>query len=185
MGHPLLGDGIPFLPASVTDKELVWGPEALRTVNVVARTGQSKARAGSASSGGNACKLTTWSLKGVVGTLGTQPGRALRIIWESAGPNCKHESSTENACRSPTLLMEASASRSRVFIERNFGSTVCKGSNRPCCSAVSTRDRSQEGIEGGVKDLFFAAPLRNLMTQSCFPTDFPSTGSWLAVIAAT
>ncbi len=50
--------------------------------------------------------------------------------------------------------MEASASRSRVFLFLwNFGSTVCKGSNRPCFSAVSTRDRSQEGIEGGLKDL--------------------------------
>ncbi len=76
-------------------------------------------------------------------------GRGLRIIWESTGPNCRHESSTDNACRSPTLLMEASASRSRVFIERNFGSTVCKGLDGPCCSALSTRDRSQEGIEGG------------------------------------
>ncbi len=37
VGHPLLGDGIPFLPASVTDKELVWGPEALRPVNVVSQ----------------------------------------------------------------------------------------------------------------------------------------------------
>ncbi len=45
--------------------------------------------------------------------------------------------------------MEASASRSRVFIERNLGSTVYKGSNGPCCSALSTKDRSQEGIEGG------------------------------------
>ncbi len=35
VGHPLHGDGIPFLPASVTDKELVWGPEALRPVNVM------------------------------------------------------------------------------------------------------------------------------------------------------
>ncbi len=38
--------------------------------------------------------------------------------------------------------MEASASRS-------LGSTVCKGSNGPCCSVLSTKDRSQEGIEGG------------------------------------
>ncbi len=45
--------------------------------------------------------------------------------------------------------MEASASRSRVFIERNLGSTVYKGLNGPCCSALSTKDRSQEGIEGG------------------------------------
>ncbi len=44
--------------------------------------------------------------------------------------------------------MEASASRSRVFIERNLGSTVCKGSNGPCCSALSTKDRSQEGMGG-------------------------------------
>ncbi len=46
--------------------------------------------------------------------------------------------------------MEASASRSSVFIERNLGSTVCKGSNGPCCSALSTKDRSQEGMGGGV-----------------------------------
>ncbi len=45
--------------------------------------------------------------------------------------------------------MEASVSRSRVFIERNLGSTVYKGSNGPCCSALSTKDRSQEGIGGG------------------------------------
>ncbi len=69
VGHPLLGDGIPFLPASMTDKELVWGPEALHPVNVVlnARTGQSKARAGSASSGGSACRLTTWFSSGNLG----------------------------------------------------------------------------------------------------------------------
>ncbi len=62
VGHPLLGDGIPFLPASVADKELIWGPEALRPVNVVSQCsdGTSKARAGSASFGGSACRLTTW-----------------------------------------------------------------------------------------------------------------------------
>ncbi len=62
VGHPLLGDGIPFLPASVTDKELVWGPEALRPVNIVSQCsdGTKQARAGSASSGGSACRLTTW-----------------------------------------------------------------------------------------------------------------------------
>ncbi len=60
-----------------------------------------------------------------------------------------------------------------------------QGSNWPCCSALSTRDRSQEGIEGGRGGFNLLAPLRNLMTQSCFPTNFPSTGSWLATIAAT
>ncbi len=74
--------------------------------------------------------------------------------------------------------MEVSASRSRVFIDRNFSSTVCKGSNGPCCSALSTRDRSQEGIEGGRGGFNPLAPLRNLMTRSCFPIDFPSTGSF-------
>ncbi len=95
------------------------------------------------------------------------PEGSTRITWESAGPNSRHESSTENACRSPTLLMEASASRSRVFIERNFSLTVCKGSNGPCCSALSTRDRSQEGIEGGRGGFnLLAPPLRYLMIKS-------------------
>ncbi len=54
--------------------------------------------------------------------------------------------------------MEASASRSRVFIERNLGSTVYKGSNGPCCSALSTKDRSHEGIEGGRGGFSLVAP---------------------------
>ncbi len=81
--------------------------------------------------------------------------------------------------------MEANAIRSRVFIERNFSSTDCKGSNGTCCSALSTRDGSQEGIEGGRRGFNLLAPLRNPMTRSCFPTDFPSMGTWLAAIAAT
>ncbi len=40
-----------------------------------ALTGHSNAKAGSASSEGSACRFTTWSQKGVVGTLGTYPGR--------------------------------------------------------------------------------------------------------------
>ncbi len=70
--QPLLGDSLSLLLTSVTDKELVRGPEALSSVYVQsqARTGQSIARAGSASSRGGACRLTNWSLKGVVGTLG-------------------------------------------------------------------------------------------------------------------
>ncbi len=52
-----------------------------------------------------------------------------------------------------------------------------QGSNWPCCSALSTRDRSQEGIEGDRGGFNLLTPLRNLMTQSCFPTNFPSTGS--------
>ncbi len=70
-------------------------------------------------------------------------------------------------------------------LDTNHQPTVSKGSNRPCCSSLSIRDRSQEGIGGGRGGFNILAPLRNLMTQSCFPTDFPFTGSWLAAIAAT
>ncbi len=84
-----------------------------------ARTGQSRAMAGSASSRGSVCKFTTWSLKGVVGTLGTYPGRGLRTIVGT---------STENACRSPTLLTMANAVRCTVFNDRNLSSTDCRGS---------------------------------------------------------
>ncbi len=34
MGHPLLGDSLPLLLSSVTDKELFWGPEALSSFYV-------------------------------------------------------------------------------------------------------------------------------------------------------
>ncbi len=47
-----------------------------------ALTGHSNAKAGSAFSEGSACRFTTWSRKGVVGTLGTYPGRGLKTTWE-------------------------------------------------------------------------------------------------------
>ncbi len=117
-----------------------------------ARTGQSRAMAGSASSRGSACKFTTWSLKGMVGTLGTYPGRGLRTTWESAGPNSRHESSTENACRSPTLLTVANAERSTVFKDRNLSSTDCRGSKGAPLKAARTEGRSQRVPGEGVED---------------------------------
>ncbi len=141
--------------------------------------------AGSASSRGSACKFTTWSLKGMVGTLGTYPGRGLRTTWESAGPNSRHESSTENACRSPTLLTVANAERSTVFRDRNLSSTDCGGSKGAPLKADRTEGRSQEGTRWGRGGFSLLAPLRNLMTRSCFPRDLPSTASWCAAIAAT
>ncbi len=124
--------------------------------------------AGSASSWGSACKFTTWSLKGMVGTLGTYPGRGLRTTWESAGPNSRHESSTENACRSPTLLTVANAERSTVFRDRNLSSTDCRGSNGAPLKADRTEGRSQEGTRWGRGGFSLLAPLRNLMTRSSF-----------------
>ncbi len=149
-----------------------------------ARTEQSKARAGSASSRGSACRLTTWSLKGVVGTLGTLPGQGLSTTWPSPGPNSRHDSSTENASRSPTLLMEANSTSNKVFIDRILKSADCKGSKGAIWSARSTRARSQEGMEGGRGGFNRLAPLRNLTTRSCLPIDLPSMWSWYADIAA-
>ncbi len=141
--------------------------------------------AGSASSRGSACKFTTWSLKGMVGTLGTYPGRGLRTTWESPGLNSRHESSTEKACRSPTLLTVANAVRSTVFSDRNLSSTDCRGSNGAPLKADRTEERSQEGTRWGRRGFSLLAPLRNLMTRSCFPRDLPSTASRCAAIAAT
>ncbi len=122
-----------------------------------AQTGQSKARAGSAFSEGSAFRFTSGSLKGVVGTLGTYPGWGLRIMWESVGPNSRHDSLTENACRSPTLLVEASAVKSTVFIDRVLGSADCIGSKGVLCDAVSTRGRSQEDTGFGRRGSPFTA----------------------------
>ncbi len=118
-----------------------------------ARTGQSRAMAGSASSRGSACKFTTWSLKGVVGTLGTYPGRGLRTTWELPGPNSRHESSTENACRSPTLLTVANAARSTVFSDRNLSSTDCRGSRGPPSRPTVPRGDPKRVPDEGAEDL--------------------------------
>ncbi len=120
-----------------------------------------------------------------MGTLGTYPGRGLRTTWELPGPNSRHESLTENACRSPILLTEANAVRSTVFNNRNLSSTDCRGSKGSSFKAVRTEGRSQEGTRWGCGGFNLLAPLRNLMTKSCFPTDLPSTASWCAAIAAT
>ncbi len=64
VGQPLLGDSLPFLLTSVLEMHN-------------ALTGHSNAKAGSASFEGSACRFTTLSGKGVVGTLGTYPGQGL------------------------------------------------------------------------------------------------------------
>ncbi len=116
VGHPLLGDSIPFLPASVTDKS--WSKvlrlRVLSTYRVNAWTGQAKLGLGLPPPGAALAGSPLGPRREKWEPLAHRWG--LRIIWESAGPNFRHESSTENACRSPTLLMEVSASRSRVFI---------------------------------------------------------------------
>ncbi len=97
----------------------------------------------------------------------------------------KNDSSTKNACRSPIIISEANAVRSRAFIERNFNSADCKGSKWAVFRALSTNAKSQDGREGGLGGFNLLALIRNLTTKSCSPTDLPSMGSWWVEIAAT
>ncbi len=69
-----------------------------------APTRHSNAKAGSASSEGSACRFTTWSRKGVVGTLGTYPGRGLRDNVRVGRPEHKAHFAYRNAWRSPDPL---------------------------------------------------------------------------------
>lgn len=131
-------------------------------------TGHFNARAGSASSAGSACRLTTWSLKGVVGTLDMYPGLGLRMTGELASPNCRNASLTKNAVRSAVL-------RDTILI-----STHCKGSKCALCRTVKTRERSQEGMRRGRGGFNLLALLMNLMIKSSFPRDLPCTASWIA-----
>ncbi len=77
---------------------------------------------------------------------------------------------------SPTLLIKAKATSSNVFIARIFSSTDCKGSNGTFWSALSTRAKSQEGMEGRRGGFNLPTPLRNLTTISCFPTTLAPMG---------
>ncbi len=161
-------------------QELVWGPEASRPVNIACQRsdGTSKARTALAGSplGPRREKWETWahSRAGATGLSGNPPVQTLGMNRRQkmhAGPQ-------------PSWWRLVQAGVEFSFCEK-LQLNCLQGSNWPCCSALSTRDRSQEGIEGGRRGFNLLAPLRNLMTQSCFPTNFPSTGSWLAAIIAT
>ncbi len=89
-------------------------------------------------------------------------------------PKLKARFVNKKCLQVPTLLIEANAVRSRVFIERN--SNDCKSSKGAVCKPLSTDAKYQEGKEGGIGGFNLLAPLRNLTTRLCFPTDFPSTG---------
>ncbi len=67
---------------SVADKELLRASEAPGAVHVYAQCSYGTSKAGSASSEGSACRFTTWSRKGVLGTLITYPGWGLKTTWE-------------------------------------------------------------------------------------------------------
>ncbi len=128
--------------------------------------------AGSAFSRCRAPKFTTWSLKGVVGTLGTYRSRGLRTTWELPGPNFRHESLTENACRSPTLLIKANAVRSTVFNNSNLRSTYCRGSKSSSFKAIRTEGRYQEGTRWGPVDLTSSPLWGNWWPSSASPQTY-------------
>ncbi len=72
--------------------------------------------------------------------------------------NTRHSSITENAWRSPTLLMEVSAVRSAVLADRNFSSTESSGSKGALLSPARTIESSQEGTRGGLEGFILLAP---------------------------
>ncbi len=71
--------------------------------------------------------------------------------------------------------------RSIVVNDRNVSSTDCRGSKGSSFKAA----RTERVTRGGRRWFNLLAPLRNLMTKSCFPTNLPSTASWCAAIVAT
>ncbi len=102
-GQPLFGDSLPFCLASVADKELLKASEAPGfgpriCAMLLGDTGNTKA--GSASSEGSACRFTTWCRKGVVGTLGTYPGRGSQDNVRVGRPEHKALLAYRNAWRS-------------------------------------------------------------------------------------
>ncbi len=132
-GQPLLGDSLPFLLTSVTDKELLRASEAPGAVHVYAQ-----------------CSYGTQQLQGWVCLLRRQCLQVHHLIAEGRGgnlghvsrpgsqdnvrvvrPKHRHSSLTENAWRSLTLLMEVSAVRSAVLADRYFSSTESSGSRGP------------------------------------------------------
>lgn len=108
------------------------------------------AMSGSALSRGSTCKFTTWEGE-VSGTLGTfancgHVSRPRSQDYMIVGrPELQACFVDENACRSPTLLMQASVVRSTILKDRILSSTDCAGSKGGLCNADKTKERSQEG----------------------------------------
>ncbi len=85
VGESLFGDSLPLLLSSKADKELVWGP------GVCLLPGQRL----------QVHHLTPEGRGGNFGHI-SRPGSQDNV--RVTGPDSRHESSTENACRSPTLV---------------------------------------------------------------------------------
>ncbi len=84
---------------SVTDKELLRASEAPGAVHVYAQCsyGTQQRQGWVCLLRSSACRFTTWSQKGVVGTLGTYPGQGLRTRESSPAR-------TQGTLRSPKML---------------------------------------------------------------------------------
>ncbi len=187
VGQPLLGDSLPFLLTTVTDKELLRASEAPGAVHVYAQ-----------------CSYGTQQRQGWVCLLRRQCLQVHHLIAEGRGGNLGHVSrpgSQDNVrvvrpkhkalfahrkcLEVPDPLMEVSAVRSAVLADRYpLLTTESSGSQGPLWSPARTIERSQEGLRGSLGGFNLLAPLRNLTMRSCFPRDRPSTASWWAAIAA-
>ncbi len=116
-------------------------------------------------------QFTTWSLKGVVGTLGTYRSR-VSGQHESYPVQILGTNLTENACRSPTLLIKANAVRSTVFNNSNLSSTYCRGSKSSSFKAIRTEGRYQEGYRWGPVDLTSSPLWGNWWPSSASPQTY-------------
>lgn len=96
--------------------------------------------------GGSACKITTWSLKGVVGNFGHVSRQGSQDDMRQG----RHELLIENACMSHSILKEVSAVRSIVFKDRILSSIDSRDSKGALCRPKMMTERSQEGMRHGL-----------------------------------
>ncbi len=165
VGQPLLGDSLPFLLTTVTDKELLRASEAPGAVHVYAQ-----------------CSYGTQQLQGWVCLLRRQCLQVHHLIAEGRGGNLGHVSRPGSQDNVRVVRPKHKA----LFAHRKcLEVPESSGSKGPLWSPARTIERSQEGIRGGLGGFNLLAPLRNLKMRSCFPRDRPSTASWWAAIAAT
>ncbi len=187
VGQPLLGDSLPFLLTSVTDKELFRASEAPGAVHVYAQ-----------------CSYGTQQLQGWVCLLQRQCLQVHHLIVEGHGGNLGHVSrpgSQDNVSvvqpehkalfahrkclEVPDPLDGSERGQERCLSRQVFQlDWVQRLKGTPLKSSQDDRE-VQEGIRGGLEGFNLLAPLRNLTMRSCFPRDRPSTASLWAAIAAT
>lgn len=114
----------------------------------------------------------TCALNGVKSSLGTEPCLGLRTTLQSFGPNSRQDVLTESACKAPSCLTDAKASRRAALSKRGHGSADCRaGLKEGASESPEERGQVPSRKNTGTRRIQPSGPFKNRITKSFLPAD--------------